>query len=399
VITEIMKNPYIINDVDGEWFEILNISQNEIDLRGLEVTDDGANTFVVSDPSPLLLPPESYFVFGTNADTATNGGVTVDYEYTSLLLNNTEDGLTLTYGGQTIDEVHYDDGVYFPEGSGSSLSLNPDHLSAADNDDGANWCEGQSSYHPNNNGTPGVENDTCPTIDPCSPNPCTTPPDPFCNGDVRNYPTLVPGTCTDNGGVAECDYGMASEDCSSSGMTCSNGQCVSSARPPVAGEIIITEIMRDPDVITDANGEWFEIYNTTGDELDIQGLTVRDDDNDSFTLPTGAPIIVSSGSFFVLGRNGDPATNGGVSVDYTYGGFMYLGNDDDEVILELGGTTIDAVLYSNTPFPDTAGASMTLNPLHFNATDNDTGSNWCDGTSSYETNNTGTPGAANDSCP
>lgn len=400
VVTEIMKDPYIIDDFDGEWFEILNTSAEELDLNGLEVTDDQANVFVVSAATPLIVPSGGYFVFGVNADLATNGGVVVDYEYTALILDNAEDGLTLSYGGNVIDEVHYDDGAFFPDPNGASLTLDPNHLTAADNDDGSFWCVGETLYHPNNAGTPGGPNDICPVSDPCDPNPCTNPPDAWCDGTIRNYPTLSPGTCTNNGGVAECNYAVQTEDCASSGMDCENGQCVSPNPPPSAGDLVITEIMANPaSPIYDDDGEWFEILNVSGQDLDIQGLTARDQGTNSFTLPTGAPIILAAGDYFVMGRNGDPALNGGVTLDYQYSSQMQLANSDDEIILEVGGVLIDEVAYDDLTFPLASGASMSLDPGLLTATDNDLAASWCEATTQYATDNLGTPGAANDACP
>ena len=39
-------------------------------------------------------------------------------------------------------------------------------------------------------------------------------------------------------------------------------------------EIIITEIMNNPSSVADENGEWFEVYNNTSDELVLDGLIV-----------------------------------------------------------------------------------------------------------------------------
>jgi hypothetical protein len=398
VVTEIMKDPYILPDTDGEWFEILNTSGQDLDLVGLVVADDQANSFTVTAATPLIISPGQYFVFGPNDDPVTNGGVMVDYTYSYLALNNGEDGLTLTHGGQLIDEVHYDDGVFFPDPNGASINLDPAHLDSAENDTGAHWCEAVTLYHPNNAGTPGAENDNCGSIDPCSPNPCTNPPEPTCTGTERTYPTLSPGTCSVNGTLAECDYGLEVEDCADSGLDCENGQCVSTDPTPEPGDLLITEIMRDPETLSDYDAEWFEILNISGHSLDLQGMTVRDAGSNTFTLPTGSPLLVADGQYFVMGRNGDQGTNGGVTIDYVYGSQMMLGNGEDEIILEHTSQLIDAVYFDDTQFPHTAGASMTLDASHFNTADNDTGANWCNGTTVYTTDNHGTPGAENDPC-
>ena len=163
------------------------------------------------------------------------------------------------------------------------------------------------------------------------------------------------------------------------------------------GDIVITEIMQNPSAVSDANGEYFEVYNSTSADIDLDGWVIRDDDSDSHTI--GSSVIVPAGGYAVLARNGDTGTNGGLTADYVYGTDITLANGDDEVVLECDGTEIDRVNYDGGPnFPDPNGASMNLNPSNLNATDNDTGSNWCESNSSYGDGDLGTPGAANDAC-
>ena len=62
-----------------------------------------------------------------------------------------------------VGELLYDDGVVWPDTPGRSISLRPDMLDASANDNGANWCHGDtpiSGSNPNT-GTPGKLNDSC----------------------------------------------------------------------------------------------------------------------------------------------------------------------------------------------------------------------------------------------
>ena len=61
------------------------------------------------------------------------------------------------------------------------------------------------------------------------------------------------------------------------------------------GDLIITEIMQNPLAVSDANGEWFEVYNTTDHPIDMLGMTIRDDGSDSHVI--GENLIVPSGEF------------------------------------------------------------------------------------------------------
>ncbi|NQY28182.1 MAG: lamin tail domain-containing protein, partial [Flavobacteriaceae bacterium] len=126
------------------------------------------------------------------------------------------------------------------------------------------------------------------------------------------------------------------------------------------GDIIITEIMQNPSAVSDANGEYFEVYNTTAGIIDMNGWVIKDDDNDSHTINNGSPLNIAPGAYLVFGKNGSTG-NGGVTLDYVYTGII-LANGGDEVILETGGgTEIDRVDYDGGPnFPDPSGKSMEL---------------------------------------
>ncbi len=170
--------------------------------------------------------------------------------------------------------------------------------------------------------------------------------------------------------------------------------------PPASPEpssIIITEIMINPGAVEDVDGEWFEVYNTTLDPIDMNGMTISDLDGESHTINHGGPLVIYPGEYLILGRSLDIIANGGVSVDYAYAGFT-LANIEDEVQLYLGAILIDAVAYASG-FPISAGASMNLDPDHLNATDNDSAAFWCLSQSPFGAGDLGTPGTTNDDCP
>ena len=172
---------------------------------------------------------------------------------------------------------------------------------------------------------------------------------------------------------------------------------VSAAAPLMAspGEVIINEIMQNPAIVGDSEGEWFELYNLTTADIDIEGWTIKDDGTDSHVIANGGPLVIPPGGFLVLGNNEDIASNGGVTVDYTYGGGWYLGNGEDEVVL-VDGTLleIDRVVYDDgATFPDPNGASMALKDISL---DNNVGANWCQASTPYGLGDNGTPGVEND---
>ncbi len=185
-----------------------------------------------------------------------------------------------------------------------------------------------------------------------------------------------------------------------------DGRCVSNvvtvtvpACPPcpAVGDLVITEIMQNSDEVSDSYGEWFEVYNASNAQINMKNMVIRDDDIDSHTITDD--LLINPGQYVVLGINDDMATNGGVAVDYEYGNNWFLSNGSDEIILICQGTEIDRVEYDNgATFPDPVGASMQLDPMSNNATDNNNGSNWCAATTPYGDGDLGTPGSANTSC-
>lgn len=164
-----------------------------------------------------------------------------------------------------------------------------------------------------------------------------------------------------------------------------------------AQSIIITEVMRDPTAVTDANGEWFEIYNNTHNPIDINGWKILDAGSNSKILDNGAPLIVPAHSYFTLGVNDDPASNGGISIDFDYGSSssFSLANGADEIILkDRDGIIVDSIGWDNGElWPKNAGKSMSLINLN---EDNSYSSAWCVSTTNYNTEDLGSPGEPND---
>ncbi len=110
------------------------------------------------------------------------------------------------------------------------------------------------------------------------------------------------------------------------------------------GDLIITEVMANPKAVSDANGEWFEIYNATSSTLNLANLNLSDDGSNNHTVASD-PLNLAPNSFFVFGRNGNTTTNGGYTADYVYSGFT-LSNDSDQIILSLGGIVIAQLAYT-----------------------------------------------------
>jgi len=164
--------------------------------------------------------------------------------------------------------------------------------------------------------------------------------------------------------------------------------------------------MKNPSAQGDSVGEWIEVYNSTAADIDMEGLMLLDNGTDDYLID--APVIVPAGGFAVLACDATALDGTGKTDppdhEYDYGSYA-LGNTADEVILATFGTDgsdgdiIDEVWYDTSSFPNTAGASLSLDPDNYDDVLNDDGENWCVGASAYATGDDGTPGSDNDDCP
>ena len=159
------------------------------------------------------------------------------------------------------------------------------------------------------------------------------------------------------------------------------------------GSIIITEILNNADGDDDGK-EWFEVFNTTASDIDMENWVISDEGSNSITI--NGSLIVPAQGYTVLGEETDTSINGGAPVDYGWGteSNFTLGNGDDEIIISCGTNIIDQVAYDNgDTFPDESAYSMQLLPDAYNSSDNDIGSNWAISVSEYGDNGDhGTPG-------
>jgi hypothetical protein len=170
--------------------------------------------------------------------------------------------------------------------------------------------------------------------------------------------------------------------------------------------LVINEMLVNPGgTITDANGEWIEIYNAGNHSVNLQGLFIADSAASgrrpyAMIDDTTASLIIPSGGYFTLGDTKNTTNNGGVPIDYAYGATMAFANSLDAFkISRVYGTdtlTIDRTQYANAATSAQNGISRELkNPALDNS--NMDGSNWADASvvSVYGPGGRGTPKAQN----
>lgn len=162
VITEIMHQPDAVDDSVGEYFEIYNNTAAPIDLNNYFFAGDGGDFFEIF--FPLNIGAGEYLVLGAESNTSINGGVLVDFEYgySNFKLSDTSDFIIIFDDlFSQLDSVGYDNGVSFPDETGSSMSLDPESIDFSANDSGDNWCSSSTVVGGGDEGTPGEENDSC----------------------------------------------------------------------------------------------------------------------------------------------------------------------------------------------------------------------------------------------
>lgn len=185
-------------------------------------------------------------------------------------------------------------------------------------------------------------------------------------------------------------------------MFCDSGTGGGGGDEVQPGDLVITEFLAAPTYVSDGDGEWFEIFNVTSAEIDIEGWSIRDNLLDYHTIANGGNgVIVPALDYIVLGRNTNTSQNGGVPVDYAYN-FFFLDTSFDAIILEDDtNTEIDRVDYVSPFYPVTPGRSTSLDAGTIDWQSNDNPTNWCLSQTPLGGGNpdTGTPGQDNGVCP
>jgi hypothetical protein len=177
--------------------------------------------------------------------------------------------------------------------------------------------------------------------------------------------------------------------------TCPADLC---AEELVAGDVVITELMHNPAAGNDEEAEWFEVYNASGQSINLKGLIVGDDGDETTTLRTGAVIGIGGYAVFGVG-----AMEGWAYTDfepdgwYSYG---YVGMSNDGDALHVSNAS--GILDSSANYSDSVGAegvSWQLDSGVLDSSGNDDASQWCDSTAPIgESGDLGTPREPNSTC-
>ncbi len=333
VLTEIQKDPIGVDAAAGEWMELRNDLDVAVDLNGLILRNEDADTVQID--ASVVVEPGAYVVLGAVADPLLNGEVELDHAYgTNLRIANASGSIEVLGRGNTvIAGLSWDPA--FPDVDGRTMQRSVD----ATGDLASDWCIGLSVYGIGGWGTPGAPNYAC--------------------TDVGDALPLI---------------------------------------DVLEGELVITEIMKDPLAVDGAFGEWVEIRNDAPSAVDLLGLELVDEEGEGIQIEQ--PYRLEAGGYAVFAASDDPGLNGGLpEVVAAWGIAFSLRNSEDEVTLRFGTRVFDTVIYDNgDTFPDPEGVSFGTSP-GVGAADNDAGAAWCEATQAYGDGDLGTPGGPNGVCP
>jgi len=113
---------------------------------------------------------------------------------------------------------------------------------------------------------------------------------------------------------------------------------------PLASSVIINEFMHTPQSsCTEIDGEWIELYNNTGDWINLQGWRITNSYGQEIVLGT---YLLPPDGYCILAACGDESLNGGISPNYVYSGFEIHGSGTITLYSDTQGM-VDQIQYDS----------------------------------------------------
>ncbi len=369
IFTEIMA------DAEGEsdWLELHSLVADVRDVRGCKLVRESGSTFeddTLPDTLATQVAANGYLVLHEDACPPEFAGFCASFGSVTLPKTTADVSVRLfcpcppasgacvpcdpamrgcEAGLFLVDAVQYNVAGGPQVQDAYSLSLAPTGFSAAANDEAGNWCQAASdatyAVGSGNHGTPGAANPACP----------------------------------------------------------------GPAAYPAPGEVIITEVMIDPESYSSNDGEWFEVHNIASGGRELQGCRLSETTQPggtehNYLVPIETPVPIVAGGYVVFGRSGGGLLPGWVP----YSSLGFNDTDPEALVLtcpDAAGTPveIDRVVYNATGARSVpTGYSWSLSSAWLSGVGNDDPAHWCAAADAalYDTHqNRGTPGQANAACP
>lgn len=360
-------------DADEEWIELYNPTSQQVDLAGYTIIDNNGTGSSYTFPSGTVIEGNSYFTVASN-QAGFNALYTNDaYQYGGIpALNNDGDALLLNdASGTTIDQVAWEGGasagVPSGWGTGPTASTGESLVRSSydvDNDNDTDWAIAT------NNGDPATieaTDTTAPVITAVSSSNITETEatiawttDEAANSQVNygtttsyglsegsgSYVTSHSQTLTGLTAGTEYFYQVVSTD-ESGNTAVDETYSFTTASPPTSTtpDILISEVFYDTPG-NESKEEWVEFYNTTGQQIELSGWSLVDDNGNGQAFTFSNKHKISGNSFLTLAldRKGFKALYNKNADDFV--SLPPLNNGGDVLVLkDASGNTIDAVAW------------------------------------------------------
>jgi hypothetical protein len=315
IVTEMMIDPTVCDDVRGEWIELTSVADFPVALAGM-VIRLGATSFEVQDNAIVF--PGDVFIGRRVSGSPCNTLLPATFTYGLVNLASLGGEIEIRNGHSLLDAMDY---TGLPVQPGVSLSLDPGSWSAVANDDGGSWCGGSGAI-------PGALVEV-------------------------GSPTQVNDTCSVGGGgdpqVATVAVGALA-----------------------VGDLVITEYF-DATSLCGSSEQYVEVFNRRTDAVDLSGLRLRSNAPGFSTLSTS--VIVPPGGYAVLQSN---SLSSCLPIEEDARFTNYAFDALPNVRLEVGTTIIDSVNFGLFPTPLEPGRGRQLTVAARDAFSNDDPAAWCD---------------------
>lgn len=377
-------------DSEEEWIELYNPTSQPIDLTGYTIVDNNGTGASYTLPSGSVIDGGTFFTIASNQIGFNTLYAADAHQYGSIpALNNTGESLLLLDGsGTAIDQVAWEGGASagVPSGWGTGPtaatgeSIVRSELNS-DSDTGADW-----STAPNNGDPATIEatDTTAPVISSVTSSGITETEatitwstDEPANSQVNFGTTTSYGTSAGSGSyvtshsvtlsglTAGTDYFYQVVSVDESGNTSVDETYSFTTSAPAADlpDILITEVFYDTPG-NESKEEWVEIYNTTSQEIALNGWQLVDDNGNgqSVTLSNKHKIAGNSYMTLALDRKGFKDLYNKNADDFV--NLPPLNNGGDVLVIkDPSGSVIDAVAWEGGANGLPSGWGSTTDPV------------------------------------